>query len=70
MHLPGAEGEKCVHPEFISSAHKLRYILNIRQCGAHAGCTAFKTAHPASKSCTPGAGCTLNFEHWKSDIYF
>ena len=30
----GAEGGKCVHPEFNSSAHKLRYTLNIRQHGA------------------------------------
>ena len=24
----------------------------------------FKSVHPAAKICTPGAGCTLNFEHW------
>ena len=23
-----------------------------------------KYVHPATKMCTPGAGCTLNFEHW------
>ena len=51
VHPPGAEGAKCVHPEFNSNAHKLKYTLNIRQCGTHAGCTAFKIVHPASKSC-------------------
>ena len=29
MHQVGAEGGKCEHPEFESSAHKLRYILEI-----------------------------------------
>ena len=37
----GAEGGKCVYPEFNLSAHKLRYTLNIKQHGAHARCTAF-----------------------------
>ena len=55
VHPPGAEGAKCVHQEFNSNAHKLKYTLNIRQCGTHAGCTAFKIVHPASKSCTLGA---------------
>ena len=35
---------------------------NIWGNGAHAGCTAFKIVHRASKSCTQGAGGTLNFE--------
>ena len=59
MHQAGAEGRKCVHLEFKSTAHK----LHIRKNGAHARCTALKTMHPALKSCTQGAGCTLNFEH-------
>ena len=29
--------------------------------GAH----VLKSVHPAAKMCTQGAGCTLNFEHWK-----
>ena len=37
MHLPGAEGGKCVHPEFKSSAHELGYTQNIRGNSAHAG---------------------------------
>ena len=61
MHLLGAEGEKCMHPEFESSVHKLRYALNIGGNGAHAGCTAFVIMHPASNSCTQGSGCALNF---------
>ena len=65
VHLPGAEVGKCVHPEFKSCAHRLRYTLNNRENGAHAGCTALKIMHPALKPCTQGAGCTLNFEHWQ-----
>ena len=56
VHPPGAEGGKCLHPEFKSSAQKLRYTLNIWENGAHAGCTSFKIVHPALKSCTQGAG--------------
>ena len=51
VHPPGAEGGKCLHPEFKSSAHKLRYPLNIRENGAHAGCTTFKIMH---------AGCRVH----------
>ena len=29
-----------------------------------------KSAHPATKMCTPGAGCTLNFEHCSTMIFF
>ena len=29
--------------------------------GAH----GLKSMLPAAKMCTQGAGCTLNFEHWK-----
>ena len=47
MHPSGAEGGKSVRPEFKSSAHKLKCTLNIRENGAHVGCTAFKTVHPA-----------------------
>ena len=38
MHPPGAYSGKCVHPEFKSSAHKLRYTRHIREDGAYAGC--------------------------------
>ena len=27
------------------------------------GAYVSKSMHPAAKRCTPGAGCTLNFEH-------
>ena len=27
------------------------------------GAQGLKSMHPAAKMCTPGAGCTLNFEH-------
>ena len=27
------------------------------------GAQVLKPVHPATKMCTPGAGCTLNFEH-------
>ena len=27
------------------------------------GAEVLKSVHPATKMCTPGAGCTLNFEH-------
>ena len=57
VHLLGAEGGKCVHPEFESSAHRLRYTPTILENGAHAGSTAFEIMHPALKSCTQGAGC-------------
>ena len=40
-----------MHPEINSNAPTLRYTLNIRQYGAHAGCTAFKTVHLSLKSC-------------------
>ena len=63
MHPPGAAGKRCVHPEFKSSVHKQTYTLNIWENGAHARCTAFKIMHSAFKSCTRGAGCTLNFKH-------
>ena len=63
VHPLGAECKTCVHPELKSSAHKLPYTLNNRENGAHAGCTAFKIVHPAFKSCTQGAGGTLDFEH-------
>ena len=87
MHPPGG---KCVHPEFISmfsrcshlrgwpefisSAHKLRYTLNVWQHGAHDGCTAFKIVHPVLESYTHGAGCTLslkgNLAYNFMDLYF
>ena len=55
MHPPGAYSGKCVHPEFKSSAHKLRYTRHIGKMvhtpGAYAGCIAFKIVHPALKSC-------------------
>ena len=54
-------GFKFVHPP--GAEDKLRYTLNIRGNGAHAGCTSFNIVHPALESCTQGAGCTLNFEH-------
>ena len=63
MHPPGAEAGKYLHPEFKSSAHKLRYPLSIKENGVHARCIAFKIVHLASKSCTQGAGCTLNLQH-------
>ena len=28
------------------------------------GAQVLKPVHPATKTGTPGAGCTLNFEHW------
>ena len=28
------------------------------------GAQVSKCVHPAAKLCTPGAGCTLNFEYW------
>ena len=71
MHLPGVKGIKCVHPEFKSSAHKLlyhkAYTLNNRENGAYARCTAFKIVHPPLKSCMQGAGCTLSFEHCRTE---
>ena len=61
MHPPGAEGGKCVHPEFKSSARiKLAITLNIRRNCAHAGCIAFKIAHPGLKSCKEGAPLISN----------
>ena len=44
----------------------IRYTPNIRGNDAHAGCTAFKSVHPALKSCAQGAGYTLNFKHRNS----
>ena len=66
MHSLGAEGKKCVHPEFKLSAHKVPYALNNRKNGAHAGGTPLAIVHSALKLCTQGAGCTLNFEHCNS----
>ena len=43
------------------------FIYNyIKKCGKsmHLPCAQLiKPVHPANKMCTPGAGCTLNFEH-------
>ena len=36
------------------SAHELRYILNSRGNGAHAGCRTFRILHPALNQCTQG----------------
>ena len=38
-------------------------LLTIQTCLKVERCTGFKCVHPAAKMCTPGAGCTLNFEH-------
>ena len=45
---------ECVHPEYKSSAHKLRYTRTIRGNGAHAGCTAFIL------KCAPGIKMALD----------
>ena len=45
VQLPGAKVGKYVHPKIKSYAHGLRYTLNIRENGAHAGCTAIKIMH-------------------------
>ena len=33
-------------------------------------CTHSKIVHPAVEMCTPGAGCTLNFGHYKTILLF
>ena len=58
MHPPCAEVGKCVHLKFKSCAHRLRYTLNIRENGAHAGCTAFETHAPGIK--VMNAGCSVH----------
>ena len=49
----------------LNQVHIKYHTISNRENGAHAGCTAFKIVHIALKSCTQGAGCTLNFEHCK-----
>ena len=59
MHTPGAEGLKIVHPaDFPCVQAYVRYRNDMKQ-----GPQVTKCVHQAAKVCTPGAGCTLNFEH-------
>ena len=51
-----------------SETGQIRELLNmvplcLEDESKHTGCTAFKIMHPAAELCTPGAGCTLNFQH-------
>ena len=62
---PGAEGLKIVHPAncpcvlaYIMYRNALKY-LKVHSPGAQVA----KCVHPGAKWCTPGAGCTLDFEH-------
>ena len=64
MHLKGANIPEMVHPAIcVGHYMNLPGIYNLgKQCtrwDPHVS----KSVHTAAKMCTPGAGCTLNFEH-------
>ena len=42
----------------------IKMYLNILKSMHLLGAQVQRPVHPASKMCTLGAGCTLNFEHW------
>ena len=63
MHLPGARPSKTMHPAVCQGVHFYVIILKIWKKYAPAGYTGPKTCAPATKMCTPGAGCTLNTEN-------
>ena len=51
MHLPCAKTRKMLHPAICS-------YVTIKTC-----LKVEKIMHTPAEMCTPGAGCTLNFEH-------
>ena len=63
MHPSGADAPKSMHSHLKYCAHKHEYVENIWKNGASAGFTAFEIMHSAAKTCTPGSGYTLNFDH-------
>ena len=63
VHLPGAKTPHSVHPAICPCVAHCISLFKSWKRPAHTGCTAFKPMHPAAELCTPGAGCTLNFEH-------
>ena len=61
--LTGCTSHKTVHPETALCTLLIYSNNKWLKKRAHTGCTPSKIVHPAVEMCTPGAGCTLNFEH-------
>ena len=62
----GCTSLKTVHPGFSPCTLLLCSNDKLSKKRAHSGCTPPKIVHPAAEMCAPGAGCTLNFGHWKT----
>ena len=67
MHTAGAWPLKPMHPPAVCPCvHFYMIILENWKIGNSMhlpGAQVLKLVHPATKMCTYGAGCTLNFEH-------
>ena len=68
MHTSGAGSSKTMHPAINGCTLLYMYIFNVKKMNAFPGAWLQISMHPTVKSCTSGAGCTLNFGHCLSMI--
>ena len=62
-------GPKCA-PEIVPVHSPMHmYYKKLKKC-AHIGRTVPKMVCPMTELCTPGAGCTVNFEHCMSNTSY